>query len=385
MPSASMLMLASPLLVGQAPVNVAIDVAAVEVAARSPVEVAVLAAPDAPAHDVLALNWSLANQEQAEGPPAEGVGEEISSEEDPEEGGGETSDAIIVEGKIGPSERDPVAVFNETSYRITQDLDQVFLEPVAYAYRDGLPGPLRDGLGNVVRNLSEPTNFINFLLQGKIGKAFETLTRFAINSSIGLGGLIDFASKPGINLPHRRNGFANTLGFYGVDPGAYLYLPVTGATTVRDLIGNGFNQLPLPLIIGKPFNTPEYTIPFFIISSLDARLEVDEELTRIDATVDPYAARRDSYLWTRERDIALLRGDPVPPKPFIVREVDGEIDLDAFDDEEEFDEASDDPKVQPSDAPAIMGEATPTDAGQLAITVPNRGPNPGPNSGPITR
>ncbi len=363
MPSASMMMLASPLLIGPAPVN-----AAMEVAAIGPIEAAVLTATEAPferpSQRVLALNWSLVPQEQGEGPPAEGAREGAG------EGEGEAdSGEIIVEGEYGPSERDPAAAFNETSYRLTQDLDQVFLEPVAYAYRDGLPDPLRDGLGNVVKNLGEPTNFINFLLQGKIGKAFETLTRFAINSSIGLGGLIDFAEKPGIGLPHRRNGFANTLGFYGVEPGAYLYLPVTGATTVRDLIGNGFNQLPLPLIVGKPFNKPEYTIPFFVISSLDARLEVDSELKRIDATVDPYAARRESYLWTRERDIALLKGEPIPPKPNIVREVDGELDLDLLD-EEESEEPATEPKVQPSDAPPIMGEAVQIDAEQVAITTP---------------
>jgi phospholipid-binding lipoprotein MlaA len=333
-------MMASPLLVGPAPVN-----AAVEVAAIAPIEATKVSEPlvslQGPPHpDFLALNWSLASVQESEGPPEESDDQSRESE-------------IVVEGEVGPTERDPAAVFNETSYRITQDLDEVFLEPVAYAYRDGLPGPLRDGLGNVVRNLSEPTNFINYLLQFKIGKAFETLGRFTINSTLGLGGLIDIAGKPGIGLPYRRNGFANTLGFYGVEPGAYLYLPVTGATTVRDLIGNGFNQLPLPLIVGRPFNTPEYTIPFFVISSLDARLEVDDELKRIDDMVDPYAARRDSYLWTRERDIALLKGEPVPPKPNIVREVDGEMDLD-LEDEQEIEESSDDPAVQPSDAPAIM-------------------------------
>ncbi|UAB78540.1 VacJ family lipoprotein [Erythrobacter sp. SCSIO 43205] len=369
-----MMMLASPLLMGQAPVN-----AALEAAALTPVEIAGLTAQqipyEQPPQTVLALSWSLASQEQGEGPPEEGADEGIG--DDPTQ---ENPDVIIVEGEIGPSERDPAAEFNATSYRITQDLDNVFLEPVAYAYRDGLPDPLRDGLGNVVKNLGEPTNFINFLLQGKIGKAFETLGRFAINSSIGLGGLIDIAGKKNIGLPHRRNGFANTLAFYGAEPGAYLYLPVTGATTVRDLIGNGFNQLPLPLIVGKPFNTPEYTIPFFVISSLDERLEVDEELQRIDATIDPYVARRESYLWTRERDIALLKGEPVPPKPNIVREVlDGEIDYgdeeldeagtDELGTDEAVDEMPGEPKVKPSDAPAIMG-ASQVNPGAVAITRP---------------
>lgn len=372
-------MMAGPLLAGPAPVDVALDVAAsvaLEGAAASSIEVALSheswrSSDDA--RQVLALDWSLAASQDSAGtdettPPGTNDGNRDSGRE-------QDGSEIVVEGEYGPSERDPAAVFNETSYRITQDLDEVFLEPIAYAYRDGLPGPLRDGLGNVVRNLSEPTNFINYLLQFKVGKAFETLGRFAINSTLGFGGLVDIAGKPGINLPFRRNGFANTLGFYGVEPGAYIYLPVTGATSVRDLIGNGFNQLPLPLIVGKPFNKPEYTIPFFIISSLDARLEVDAELERIDGMVDPYAARRDSYLWTRERDIALLRGEEVPPKPTIVREVDGEVDLDAFDEEELGEELgeepADEPRVQPSDAPAIMGASEASvDREKLVVTRP---------------
>ena len=373
MPSASMMMLASPLLIGPAPVNAAIEVAAVsavEVEGLSVQEIAF----ERPSPTILELDWSLAAQSEGEGPEQTSgqTGAQAGAGDTGEDGAaGQGTDVIIVEGEVGPSERDPAVEFNETSYRITQDLDEVFLEPVAYAYRDGLPDPLRDGLGNVVRNLSEPTNFINFLLQGKVGKAFETLGRFAINSTVGLGGLIDIAGKKNIGLPHRRNGFANTLGFYGVEPGAYLYLPVTGATTVRDLIGNGFNQLPLPLIVGKPFNSPEYTIPFFVVSSLDTRLEVDEELQRIDATIDPYAARRDSYLWTRERDIALLKGDPVPPKPNIVREVlDGEIEFD----DEELDDPADETGVDGSEADETVGEAMPADASRLAITVPSSEP-----------
>lgn len=314
MPSAPLLMLSAPFMLGPAPVDAAMDHAlgapAIEIAvADLPAKPMLGGATKRP--EILELNWSLAQDAGQDSPP---------SGEDPAQ---TDENVIVVEGQVGPVDSDPVAAFNEESYRITQELDEVFLEPVAYAYRDGLPRPIRDGLGNVVRNLSEPINFLNFLLQFKFGKAIETLGRFAINSSLGLGGLIDVAGAPGIGLPYRPNGFANTLGFYGVDPGAYLYLPLTGATTVRDLAGSGLNQLVLPGLFGKPFNTPEFTIPFFIISSLDARLEVDAELDRIDQTVDPYAARRDSYLWRRARDIAELRGEETPPRPAIMDEVNG--------------------------------------------------------------
>jgi phospholipid-binding lipoprotein MlaA len=307
LPIAAFLILAGPMTLAAAPVPPVVETpAALPVAGtrRAP-----------PALSLLPLEWSLAEVAQAED----------LSQDDRGTGQAELPDEneIVVEGEYGPVAGDPAAAFNEESYRITRELDEVFLEPVAYAYRDGLPGPLRDGLGNVVRNLGEPVNFLNFLLQLKIGKAAETLGRFAINSSLGLGGLIDVAGKPGVGLPYRRNGFANTLGYYGVGPGAYLYLPFTGATSVRDVIGNGLDQFVLPVGIGEPFNTLEFTVPYFIIGSLDARLEVDAELERIDATVDPYAARRDTYLWRRARDIAQLRGEEPPPPPAILQEVEG--------------------------------------------------------------
>src|SRR3546814_15373424 len=77
-------------------------------------------------------------------------------------------------------------------------------------YQGIVPEPVRDGLGNALRNLSEPVNFLNFLLQFKIGKAAETLGRFAVNTTFGVGGLFDVAKTMPFNLPYRRNGFANT-------------------------------------------------------------------------------------------------------------------------------------------------------------------------------
>lgn len=305
------------------------------------VEASVFAQPipsDKPASKspvLLDISWTMTGpQEQAlETPPSnQPPADESEAAEDAQEGEGEgegeaDDNLITVTGTYGPPKEDPLSRVNEESYKITQQLDEVFVEPVAYAYRDGLPGPIRDGLGNVVKNLGEPNNALNFLLQGKIGKSIETLGRLAINSTLGLGGLIDIAEKPGIGLPHRRNGFANTMGFYGVGPGPYLYLPVTGATTARDVVGSGLDQLLLPVAIGEPFNRLEFSVPFYVISNLDARLEVDEELGRIDDTIDPYRARRDSYLYRRAKTIAELRGEEPPEPPLIMEEVEGTGDF----------------------------------------------------------
>jgi phospholipid-binding lipoprotein MlaA len=262
---------------------------------------AVQGAP-APAPAVEVAAWSL-----AEAPPPP----EQPAPEEPQDAPQDESDEIVVEGEYGPPAGDPAEKFNAQSYRITNAVDQAVIEPVAYAYRDGLPTPIRDGLGNVVKNLGEPSNALNFLLQGKVGKAFETLGRLAINSTLGLGGLIDVAGKPGIGLPYRRNGFANTAGFYGVGPGPYLYLPVTGATTLRDIIGSTLDQALLPFAVGKPFSQPAYAVTYFVVNGLDQRLEVDAELKDIAASDDPYAMRRDTYLAKRAREIAALKGETV--------------------------------------------------------------------------
>ena len=276
-----------------------------------------VAAPDAPASEqaeIAPVIWSLGSAQEAPAPPPADAPTDTAPAADtaPQfDENGQPINEIVVEGEIGPPKSDPLESVNEDSYRITQAVDDAVFEPVAYAYRDGVPEPIRDGLGNVVRNLGEPSNALNFLLQGKVGKAFGTLGRLAINTTLGVGGLFDVAGKSGIGLPYRRNGFANTMGFYGVGPGAYLYLPVTGATTVRDLIGSTLDQSLLPLAVGTPFNKPAYAVTYFVVNGLDQRLAFDEELARIEASDDPYLVRRQTYLAQRRRDIAALKGETI--------------------------------------------------------------------------
>jgi phospholipid-binding lipoprotein MlaA len=257
---------------------------------------------------IVPLAWSLAAAQEASaaGAPQDDSVPPAGADDQPQ------VNEIVVEGTYGPPKSDPAEKINAASYAVSQAVDEVLVEPLAYGYRDVLPEPLRDGLGNVVRNLGEPSNALNFLLQGKIGKAFGALGRMAINSTLGIGGLIDIAAKPGIDIPYRRNGFANTMGYYGIGPGPYLFVPITGPTTVRDQIGVTLDQALLPFIFGKPFNRPEYAITYFAINGLDSRLRDDPELARIKASEDPYAARRESYLKRREREIAALKGETIP-------------------------------------------------------------------------
>jgi len=171
-----------------------------------------------------------------------------------------------------------------------------------------MPRPIRKGLRNFLHNLGEPVVFLNFMLQLKPGKAAETLGRFAINTALGVGGLVDVAKRKPFNLPHRDNGFANTLGYYGVKPGPYFYLPLVGPTTLRDFIGGRLDLFFLPAVFPKWFNKKEIVVPVWILSELGRRIEFDDELRTIRATQDPYVAARTHYLQKRQAEIDALHG-----------------------------------------------------------------------------
>lgn len=214
---------------------------------------------------------------------------------------------IVVTGRRASPE-DPLEELNSTSFEVTQGVDKAIVAPVAFAYKEVMPRPIRSGLRNFLKNLNEPIVFLNFMLQLKPDKAAETFGRFAINTTLGAGGFVDVAKRKPFNLPHRRNGFANTLGYYGVKPGPYFYLPLVGSTTLRDFIGNRLDLLILPMALGGPFKRPEFAIPVAVLSELDHRIEFDDELSQIRATRDPYVAARTYYLRKRQAEIDALHG-----------------------------------------------------------------------------
>ena len=226
----------------------------------------------------------------------------------PTEGLGE----IVVTGRRD-NPADPLEELNSTSFEVTQSVDKAIVAPVAFAYKEIIPRPIRSGLRNFLHNLGEPVVFLNFMLQLKPGKAAETFGRFAINTMLGAAGLVDIAKRKPFYLPYRRNGFANTMGYYGVKPGPYFYLPLVGSTTLRDFIGNRLDLLVLPMAIGRSFSRPEFVIPAGILGELDHRIEADDELSKIRATGDPYVAARTYYLNKRQAEIDALHGRGASP------------------------------------------------------------------------
>jgi phospholipid-binding lipoprotein MlaA len=226
------------------------------------------------------------------------------------------NDEIVVTARRHTVAVDPLRAVNAQSFAVTQTVDRAFVGPLAMAYKKTLPTPVRDGLRNFLYNLHEPDVFVNFLLQIKPGKAAATLARFVVNSTIGGAGLVDVAKRKPFHLPRRRNGFADTFGFYGIKPGPFLFLPLIGPTTVRDLVGGGLDRFLLPFVVGAPFNKLAFTLPVGIVSTLDHRAEFDDQLHELhDESADPYAASRSFYLDRRQAEIDGLHGHFPPASP----------------------------------------------------------------------
>ena len=129
---------------------------------------------------------------------------------------------------------DPWERLNRFTYRFNARFDEAIFLPVADTYRRA-PGPIRAGIHNFFGNLAEIDSVINYTLQWRLKYGWRSLTRLAINSTIGIGGLFDVATK--LKLPGTPTGFATTLAKWGMHPGPYLVIPLLGPSTLRDGVG----------------------------------------------------------------------------------------------------------------------------------------------------
>ncbi|MGN8001026.1 MlaA family lipoprotein [Sphingomonas sp. 22176] len=240
----------------------------------------------------------------------QGAGAETQSAERGEE------PEIVVSARAHKTPVDPFEKVNAISFSLTSHIDDAVTAPAARTYVHVVPKPIRSGLRNFFRNLREPVVFANFLLQLKPGRAFETAGRFAINTTLGVGGVIDMAQRCPFNLPLRINGFSDTLGYYGVKPGPFLFVPVAGPTTVRDMVGGFVDFFASPAMIGGPFRARPYVLGSAAVRILDRRDRKEEMLVKVRQSDDPYAARRDLFLEHQRERVETLHGEgPSTPPP----------------------------------------------------------------------
>jgi phospholipid-binding lipoprotein MlaA len=192
------------------------------------------------------------------------------------------------------SPEDPWESWNRGVYKVNDKLDHAIIKPVARTYVKVVPQPLRTGVSNFFANLDTPTVMINDALQGKFRAAANDLGRFALNSTLGLGGLFDPATAAG--LDKNDEDFGQTLGKWGVHAGPFVEIPLLGPSDVRDA----------PSRVVDAYTNPQAYVhnivvkyPLYGLYLIDVRaglLSLDDTISR---AYDPYAVVRDAYLQRR--------------------------------------------------------------------------------------
>ncbi|WP_027796827.1 MlaA family lipoprotein [Paraburkholderia acidipaludis] len=202
----------------------------------------------------------------------------------------------------GPDRKpeDPFEPANRAIFKFNDVIDRTIAQPVAKGYTKVTPQPLRQAISNFFSNLGDVSNFANDLLQLKITDATEDLMRLAMNTTFGVGGLVDFATPAG--LPKHHQDFGLTMGRYGIPAGPYLVLPLFGPSDVRDGIG---------MAVDVKFNVlnyiePAVRNPLYIAQFISTRADLLGATDLLSqAALDKYSFVRDAYRQQRE---SMLRG-----------------------------------------------------------------------------
>ena len=195
---------------------------------------------------------------------------------------------------------DPLEGFNRAMFSVNRVIDRGLLRPVVQGYQFIVPEAGRRSVDNFVDNLYQPVVFLNSVLQADPQNSFATLWRFLLNTSFGVLGLFDFAGEVG--LENRSADFGQTLGSWGMGSGSYLYLPIIGPSSARDLAGRGVDMLT------DPFNYIDNGVTMVKtgITIVDKRSENSKLIDDIyDNSLDPYATFRSGYLQKRRADVQL--------------------------------------------------------------------------------
>lgn len=204
---------------------------------------------------------------------------------------------------------DPLEPTNRVIYQINGGIDRVLMRPLAEGYRAVVPQPVRSGVHNVLTNLTTPKILANDLLQGKPARAGDSFMRFLINTTIGLGGLIDVAGEWG--WKHHDNGFGITLALWGVDEGPFLFLPILGPSNLRGLVGFGSDIAMDPWTwVGSGTDKVVFNWSRRGLTILDKRERALDTVDSVNKTaLDPYAAFRSLYRQNHATQIQKVRDD----------------------------------------------------------------------------
>ncbi|AOV96361.1 ABC transporter permease [Edwardsiella hoshinae] len=205
---------------------------------------------------------------------------------------------------------DPLEGFNRAMFSVNYDyLDPYVVRPIAVVWRDYLPRPARNGLMNFFVNLSEPASMVNCFAEGRIYDGFRHFNRFFLNTTLGLGGLIDVAAmanpaKLGKQDPQR---FGSTLGYYHVPYGPYLVLPGYGSFTLRQEGGDSVDYLYPPL----GWLTFWMSAGKWALEGIETRAQLLDSDGLLRNSPDPYITVREAYFQYND---FLANGGQVKPE-----------------------------------------------------------------------
>ena len=199
---------------------------------------------------------------------------------------------------------DPWQGFNRKMDKFNDTIDRAALKPVAKTYNKITPRPVRASVSNFFANLQYPTTFINQFLQGKFVLGLRDSGRFLINSTLGLAGLFDVASK--MNLPANDEDFGQTLAVWGVPAGPYLVLPLFGPSNLRD----GPSRLPDEYTSGLRYLdiSQEAKWGLRAVNVVSDRAELLSVEKAFNSAYDRYAFLRDA--WVQRREYNIFDGQP---------------------------------------------------------------------------
>lgn len=262
---------------------------------------------------------------------------------------------------------DPWEGFNRAMFGVHRAVDNAVLEPVARGYRVITPRPVRGGVRNFLRNLNAPVIFANDLLQGEFKRAGSTAGRFAINSTIGIAGILDPATS--IGLERHEEDFGQTLAVWGVPSGPYLFIPLLGPSNIRDGAGRGVDIALDPITWADFDDIDTFRVSRSVLGALSTREGLLDPIDQIEAQGgDLYITYRSAYEVARQAAIQNGRTDVQDLPDFEL--IDENPETQAPDGGEAAPEAEANPQqegvIQPTDNSVVFSEtlAAPTSLGQ---------------------
>lgn len=203
--------------------------------------------------------------------------------------------------------RDPLEPYNRAVFRFNTDFDRAFMQPVARGYRKIAPEPVDRGLTNFFNNLGDVGSAVNNVLQFKMSRAGSDIGRLFINSTVGVLGFVDVATNVG--LPSYKEDFGQTLGYWGLAPGAYFMLPFLGPSSIRETLGLAGEAVTDPLVSIRGHHVYWGLFGLRLVDRRADLLAASQILE--DAAIDPYSLLRDTYLQRRQ---TLVHDGHPPPR-----------------------------------------------------------------------